>query len=575
MSDALVSQLARALNLPPDAARHTLDHLVATLQEQIEATGQARVPGLGTFQRGERGLTFRPDDALARAVNHRYAGLRPIEAGARSEKRETEPEDPFAEAAPGASAETTVGFQPLDAYVEPDEPVEPEEAVEAEETWEDEPEAFEEPEPEETDTFEETTAAADIPPESLLDDDAFVTATPDEEAYDEIAEAPSEEAADLSTDVWALPPSVEEEVETPADFEEAPIDETEQEAAEPEPVVAEDETSEADLTAGPDLEEEPEFEAEPEAEPEFEAEPDFEEEVKFETEVEFEDETEPAMEPEAADVLPAAETDSEALDSLDDLAIPEHDGHEYEDEEDDEEAATAILPIMAASDEVSEGSSEAEEVAIAEADATPEPVAPPPPEIDTVAPAVTATSREPAPSKTATRDRRRGLPVLPIVIGLAALVGVVALLWLLNREPSGPIVAEEPVPTDTTRAVIEAPPTATDTLAATATADTAVVAEPPAEPAPPANPLQGSAPIDPTAGGFAWVVGSELSREPAERRVAEFRAQGLRAGVIAEEAAGRTRYRVAIGQFESIEQAERFRPDLPAGVPTDTWLLRL
>jgi cell division protein FtsN len=71
------------------------------------------------------------------------------------------------------------------------------------------------------------------------------------------------------------------------------------------------------------------------------------------------------------------------------------------------------------------------------------------------------------------------------------------------------------------------------------------------------------------------VVGSELSREPAERRVAEFRAQGLRAGVIAEEAAGRTRYRVALGQFESIEQAERFRSDLPAGVPADTWLLRL
>jgi hypothetical protein len=170
---------------------------------------------------------------------------------------------------------------------------------------------------------------------------------------------------------------------------------------------------------------------------------------------------------------------------------------------------------------------------------------------------------------------RRGVPVFGIVVGLAMLLGIVALLWLLNREPEGPALAERPVPADTTTAIAGALSPTDDATAASTPADTAAAAQPPADSAPSADPLRGGDGIDRADGGFSWVVGSELSREPAERRVAAFRAQGLRAGVIAEEAAGRTRFRVALGQFESIEQAERFRSDLPAGVPADTWLLRL
>ena len=151
------------------------------------------------------------------------------------------------------------------------------------------------------------------------------------------------------------------------------------------------------------------------------------------------------------------------------------------------------------------------------------------------------------------------------------LLALVGLLWALNREPAAPVVAERPpVPADTVAAL----PPPVDTAAVAV--DTAAVATPdPTPPAPSADPLRSSAGIDRADGGFSWIVASEFSREPAERRVAAFREQGFRADVIAEEAAGRTRYRVALGQFTSIDEADRFRSDLPAGVPADTWLLRL
>ena len=118
-----------------------------------------------------------------------------------------------------------------------------------------------------------------------------------------------------------------------------------------------------------------------------------------------------------------------------------------------------------------------------------------------------------------------------------------------------------------------APPPA-DTLATAADTATVAVTTPEA-PAAPADPLRGAAGIDPAAGGFTWVVASELDRAVAERRVDAYREQGLRAGVVAQEAGGRTRYRVSLGQFDSIAEAEARRADLPTDVPADSWILRL
>ncbi len=81
MATSLIDQLARRLDLEPDEARDALSHLIAQVKEQLDAQGNASVPGLGRFHTGPDGLTFEPDPALAIAVNQRYAGLKPVTVG--------------------------------------------------------------------------------------------------------------------------------------------------------------------------------------------------------------------------------------------------------------------------------------------------------------------------------------------------------------------------------------------------------------------------------------------------------------------------------------------------------------
>ena len=87
--------------------------------------------------------------------------------------------------------------------------------------------------------------------------------------------------------------------------------------------------------------------------------------------------------------------------------------------------------------------------------------------------------------------------------------------------------------------------------------------------------LVGSAPIVVGRGGFSWVVLSTRERQPAERRARLFRDAGWRVRVLQTEALGDTVFRVALGQFDSREQADRLRPLLPPQVPADTWRLDL
>lgn len=547
MSDALVTQLARALNLPPDAARHTLDHLVATLREQLDATGETQVPGLGSFHRDEEGLYFVPDDGLARAVNHRYAGLRPIEAGPASSRTEPEaepeevyePDDAFADVplqGPGReedaderseeSAEeetigpdadlpdTAIGFQPLQSFIEPEE-AEGEPETEPPEAFEEAASGASGPEP-----TAEALPASEPPTEEPPPDETPASEYDEEPASDE---APSFEEApdDALAGAWAEAPETpkEEHVLGPLPSEE--IEEAEYDLVDPDEPAAE-RPPDADFDEvwdeGPVHAEELDEEALSDEEV-------FNDEEAFgDEEVEAADTAEPPA-PSPAEPPPIAE----------------------------EPPVTTEPPAPDA-----------------------EPVVPPDIAPDAVAPAVAATAAPPADREPAAPERRRGAPVFLIVFGVTLVLGVVALFWLLNREPERPDLAERPVPADTS--VATAPPP-TDTLATAV--DTTVVAEAPSEPAEPeapaapADPLRGTAGIDPTAGGFTWVVASELDRAVAERRVARYREQGLRADVVAQEAGGRTRYRVGLGQFETVDEAEARRADLPPDVPSDSWILRL
>jgi hypothetical protein len=557
MSDALAAQLARALNIPPDAARHTLNHLVAALHEQLDATGRASVPGLGTFLREGAGLAFRPDDALARAVNHRYAGLQPIEAEPRKATAGPEPDDPFAgvdlstPSEPASSPRPPVEFQPLGSIVAPEESEPEEESDYKEES--DYDEADEVGEADEAPTALAFDGAPAEPAGAEPVDAEGVQESPEKEQPD--GEASETDEGEPHRDIIAVgpedgaPPAEEPSPPTPvspAGIDPTDLDPTDRDGDEYASRLS-DERDEAAV--------EPVFAG-------FETHPDDTEPEASEPVEEPVDETEAGATEETlgADEEGADEEGADELDDLNDLITPA--AAVGDDDVADDLDPASIFPSAPVSEEaaVPAPSSDAGE---------------PPADARAVAPAVAATS-SPAPDREPVDPaRRRGVPVFGIVVGLAMLLGIVALLWLLNREPEGPALAERPVPADTTTAIAGALSPTDDATAASTPADTAAAAQPPADSAPSADPLRGGDGIDRADGGFSWVVGSELSREPAERRVAAFRAQGLRAGVIAEEAAGRTRFRVALGQFESIEQAERFRSDLPAGVPADTWLLRL
>jgi hypothetical protein len=54
-----------------------------------------------------------------------------------------------------------------------------------------------------------------------------------------------------------------------------------------------------------------------------------------------------------------------------------------------------------------------------------------------------------------------------------------------------------------------------------------------------------------------------------------YRAQGLRASALSAVVGGRTVWRVVVGQFGSVEEAERARAHLPADARADAWILRL
>ncbi|MDX1440495.1 MAG: SPOR domain-containing protein, partial [Rubricoccaceae bacterium] len=102
--------------------------------------------------------------------------------------------------------------------------------------------------------------------------------------------------------------------------------------------------------------------------------------------------------------------------------------------------------------------------------------------------------------------------------------------------------------------------------------------QPAQEATPPAaqanNSLRGSAPVNPAQGGFTWVVGSG-NEQSAARLVERYRSQGFRASVLQGEANGLTVYRIALGQFTSRTEANRFRSQLPADAPAESWILSL
>jgi hypothetical protein len=80
MTESFIHQIAQHSGLSPAEAEDLLGVFVSHLEDELERSGAAVIPGVGTFSRDNGSTEFEPDSALAFAVNFRNAGLDPIPA---------------------------------------------------------------------------------------------------------------------------------------------------------------------------------------------------------------------------------------------------------------------------------------------------------------------------------------------------------------------------------------------------------------------------------------------------------------------------------------------------------------
>ena len=164
------------------------------------------------------------------------------------------------------------------------------------------------------------------------------------------------------------------------------------------------------------------------------------------------------------------------------------------------------------------------------------------------------------------------------------LLAILAAFWLWPRPASddGPTITvqQTPAPTFVPSAESEQPGQASaDSLAASGPAPPAAgAALPPLVadlPVPDQRALAGGDPIRPDADAWTFVVLSTPSREAADALHARFASAGYRTSVLTASRSGGPMYRLAVGQFESRDDAERLRDRLSPLAPADTWALDL
>ncbi len=115
--------------------------------------------------------------------------------------------------------------------------------------------------------------------------------------------------------------------------------------------------------------------------------------------------------------------------------------------------------------------------------------------------------------------------------------------------------------------VVEPPPVAVAEPAVAGEAATKTKQGPSARPAFRPTSLHAFGGIDPSQGGYTWIVQTFLDREQAAAQVRHYRAAGYRADVLIDESGeGSPAYRVALGQFATEQEARAARRALPTDV---------
>lgn len=522
MSQHILSEIAQRLDVSESELGPVLETVIQRIQQQVAHYGYARLAGLGTFRGREGELTFEPDSILTETANLPYAGLAPLKLG--RPRGEEDVAETDADVVAGAGAATWSGEQL------------PTEHTLAE---------FEDDE-------ERDEAGA------IEDEDAFDLK---KEPWDDTAEDTDDESGGEPSDEW--------EDDWEDDTEEHPLG----------PLPAE-EFEDADYSVVED-------DASEEPLPELQFQDD-------QDDVDTQDDIEAAAPSAAADESAESDERPEVPDALDEHPPPTPaeptrmaETPEAETPEPDE-LSDAVEPIGAA-----EAANAADELEPAEPDEPSEAYEPG----DANAP--TDDSREPDRRARPHESIRRGWPseraghngldgatsrrnTILIGAGLLIIIAAAAVGYLAMQpaEPTGTEIvseAEEPQPTPPGDAETEDAQaddeSADDAASPDATDEVEEGTEPPASPA--STPLRSPDGIDTAAGGFTIVVYSETSEASAGQVAQEYGDEGFRSGVISSQN-GVTRYRVGVGQFETLEEATEARNQLAGSeLPDDAWVHRL
>lgn len=116
MPARVVNKIAAELNLSKDEADALLSEFVSALRGEVRNSGEAIIPGVGSFQSVDGRLVFQADDDLQAAVNVRFDGLERLETSTRP----VEPPDPTIHAPVGGVDEF---YDEFDAELDEDVPV--------------------------------------------------------------------------------------------------------------------------------------------------------------------------------------------------------------------------------------------------------------------------------------------------------------------------------------------------------------------------------------------------------------------------------------------------------------------
>ena len=188
--------------------------------------------------------------------------------------------------------------------------------------------------------------------------------------------------------------------------------------------------------------------------------------------------------------------------------------------------------------------------------------------------------------------RRQVLPW--VMVAAAVLIIAAALLYQFGffspspTDPASPPIATQTPPTETPDPATTDPatpdPQTTDPETPPPTGETETPTETPAETPPPETPAPtppaASGSIDRAQGGYTLVVASFLQRADAEAEAERYRQRlndsSIPVDVIqGNDSGGRVRYRVAIGQVPTTEEAVALRTRLSASLPSDAWPTRI